>query len=214
MKTNLQITVIMLSTLLLNPKISRASDRLKDEGLSFGIPPLDDAFSGRLSFGALYELGVPLGKGGLEIILSVIGKASKKHFSDGMVLWITPESSPLRVFPPGWLSYGIALEHIYFTATDTPMQSLKPVFLESGFKVVVFDNPLKLKDDDFAFLAIEARKSKQLIFVLRDYFLTSDKGNVWAKARVNIYKDSTGVFILDSLRGLRVQRLEFRGTTP
>jgi len=193
--------------------------------LDSGIKCLDDFLEGGLPVGAISEWGVPLGRGGREILLTWLAR----HFNQEAVtrcteqqaahqtvyagenprwaLWIYSRTK-LTIYPPAWLARGVSLKHTRFVCSCRPLVDLKPVFLSPLFQIIVLDAPDFFTEDDCAFLARQARKNRQTIILLRDFFLSPKRGNVWAKLRLNSYfNETTQEFCLDVVRGLPPRKL-------
>ena len=63
-------------------------------------------------------------------------------------------------------------------------------------------------EEDCAFIARTARENNQAILLLRDFFLGSRRGNVWAKLRINSWQNlEDGQFHLKVVRGLSPREL-------
>jgi len=147
-----------------------------------GIPSLDLFFEGGLPSETLIEWGVPLGGGGRRVVISYLASISQQV--GGSVLWVY-RPGELQVYPPAWQAQGVNLERVRFAGCENVVADLRPVFFDSLFSVVVIDNPKALSMDEWAFLARQARQHKFSVWVLRNYLLRSELGNVWARWRVN-----------------------------
>jgi hypothetical protein len=170
---------------------------------------LDEALGGGLPLGAVTEWGVPLGRGGRDVVLSWLTHLTRPHGANerGWALWIYSHAD-LTVYPPAWLARGVALSHVRFAQAARPLADLRPAFMEPLFKLIVLDGPRGLSGEECAFLARQARAHGQCILLLRDFFLGPSRGNVWAKLRLNCwYDDSSGRFRLQIVRGRAPRRL-------
>jgi hypothetical protein len=97
---------------------------------------------------------------------------------------------------------------VRFTYSDTPVRDLRPLFLDSFFRVIVLDVPRSVSMDDCAFLAQRARANKQAVIIVRDYFLSEKRGNVWAQLRLNCWQDEAGDrYHVRVIRGLSPRQL-------
>jgi hypothetical protein len=163
--------------------------------LPSGILALDRALGGGLLPGSLSEWGLPPGRRGREVILGYL-----RHHT-GWSLWATPETDTTRLYPPAWAARGVDLTRLRWARTDRPLQDLKPALLSSVFPVIVLDRPPRLRPDDMAFLAAQARAHHYHVLILRDYFLSSARGNAHARARLNVDLLPDGRFHARMVRG-------------
>lgn len=169
-----------------------------------GVEKLDYLLCGGFDFGQVVEWGVPFGLGGREIVLKFIASAIPHGVEKPeKVLWISSREE-IKVYPPSWQARGVSLKNIFFVNSKKPLQELAPVFLESCFQVIVFD-AAKIRDKDLAYLSHKARKFGFLIFILRDYFLSQNRGNVWAKKRLNCGQNFDDSFFVRPVRGYSCQ---------
>lgn len=174
--------------------------------LASSIRALDQFLDGGLRFGSLTEWGSPLGRGGREVILQYLQCA--EHHKD-WCLWVCGQQD-VRVYPPAWSARGVELSKIRFTYSDHPVRDLKPVFLDPFFRVIVLDVTRSLSLDDCAFLAQRARANRQAIIIVRDYFLSEKRGNVWAQLRLNCWQQEDGKrYHIRVVRGLSPRQLSF-----
>lgn len=149
---------------------------------------LSDFLDGGLTAGSLSEWGMPAGQGARELALSVVIQATQRQ---RLVLWVNGNES-LDVYPPAWSARGVDLAFVRFARADRPVESLKPVFLERLFDLIVVDSPKHLGSDDWAFLARQARALDAHIMVLQDYLLSGKRGNIWARLRINCVASMAG----------------------
>lgn len=167
---------LLLTSLALGPPLPKLASR---------ISALNGYLGGGFPFGSLVEWGMPMGRGGRELLRSFLSNRQEKHF----VLWILNSKAEMSVYPPAWVAQGVDLSLLRFVACERPVEQLKAVFLNPVFKIIVLDMPLFISKEELAFIAGQARKNAQLILLLRPYFLTSERGNVWAKLRLNAWQD-------------------------
>tara|TARA_B100001094_G_C18168584_1_gene793697 strand:- start:980 stop:1585 length:606 start_codon:yes stop_codon:yes gene_type:complete len=152
--------------------------------LRSGLYDLDNFLEGGLRFGDICEFGIPWGQGGRNIIMPFLAAGTHQQL---WALWVQNKPN-IKINAPAWKSRGINLAHIRFVKSSYPLEQLKPIFMEDFFKIIILDAP-KMTKDDCAFLARQARQQNQLIFILRDYFLSQKNGNIWAKLRINCWRD-------------------------
>lgn len=176
--------------------------------LASSLPLLTECLEGGIPFGSLSEWGLPLGLGGRELVLSFLAEATRVPRSM-WTLW-THSRSRIDVYPPAWRARGVHLPAVRFARAQDPIQQLKPLFLDPFFKVIVIDAPPNLHDEDYSFLARQARAHNKIIMVLHDYFLSPRQGNVWARIRMNGWLDSSSrKMCLRVLRGFSPRQLSF-----
>jgi hypothetical protein len=188
------------------------ASQLPVQCLASRVNALDQFLDGGLRCGELSEWGVPLGRGGRDVILRYLAQR-RSNTPSFWSLWICG-STQVKIYPPAWLARGVDLGKIRFTYSSHPVRDLKPVFLDPFFRVIVIDSPRSLSLEDCAFLAQRARRHRQAILLLRDYFLSPKRGNVWAKLRINCWQDERDERIrLRVVRGLSPRELALdRGT--
>ena len=181
---------------------------LEQPRLSSGMAVLDDILEGGLSWGELSEWGLPWGVGLRDLMLSFIAKAQEAKQTPTWALWIYGQND-IAINPLAWHARGIHLQHLRFVANRKPLIELKPLFLSSFFRLIVLDSVSLLLEEDYAFLARQARQFQQHIIVLHPYQLCAGRGNIWARLRVNCQRDFDQKRIcLDILKG-RQQRQFF-----
>lgn len=165
-----------------------------------GIPLLDAALGGGLRYGHLSEWGLISGGEGRRVILAFLRQMSSP------VLWVSP--GDVQVHPPAWHAYGLDLSRLYFAVSSQIMADLKPAFLQDGFGAIVLDRPVGLKVGDLAFLCHQVKRRPQHIFILRHYRLSVKQGNVFAKKRINCWRQHPGgPFVLRGVRGLQPEQV-------
>lgn len=160
-----------------------------------GISKLDHFLKGGLPVG-LCEWGIPPGCAEREVFLRFVAATR------ALTLWVYTPS--LRVYPPAWAAQGVDLSLVRFVSCSTPMQTLKPLFMSSAFKLLFFDAPEKLSVADCAFLAHRARLQKQSIILIRNYRLSNKRGNIWANLRLNCTRTQNGDLEFTGLRGTQI----------
>lgn len=158
------------------------------EELFSGLSSVDQLFSDRggLRFGQMLEWGAPPGRLGRLLILRLLKQARVPG------IWIHGHEEGLEIFPPAWKDRGLDLEHFYFLRSEKPMPELRPIFLYPEFKMIVLDCPQNLSKGDWSFIHARIRENRQLLFVLRPYFLSRKRGNPLAKFRLNCWPRKGG----------------------
>jgi hypothetical protein len=174
-----------------------ASAQEKRERLPSGVAALDHYLEGGIPSGSICEWGLPMGKSGREIILRWLIQLSQ---NGSMCLWVSSKED-LLIYPPAWSARGVLLKNIRFADTQWPVRQLKPAFMESVFKLIVLDSPGHFTEDDCAFVAHQARANGYTILVLRDWLLGQRKGNVWARLRLNCWREGDHIRI-ETIKGL------------
>jgi len=196
----------------INDLTKRASSLIESQTrLQATLPELSHFFQGGLRWGELSEWGIPWGGGCREVLLLFLQAAHRQPSAKPYwCLWIHDQSD-MSIYPPAWQARGINLKHIRFAVTKQPLHDLKPIFTSSFFKLIVLDCSASISLDDCCFLAQQARKHQQIIILLRSYFLSPRKGNVWAKTRVNCWQDPIQEkFYIKSVKGLAPRQLTFK----
>ena len=179
-------------------------DLKSHEILHSSIPALNKFLESRIHYGQLCEWGAPWGQGVREVITSFL-----PSIPSVWKLWVHSDEKTI-INAPAWEARGINMQRMRFAYCTAPLEELKPIFLDPFFKVIILDNP-KLSYDDCAFLAQRARENQQAIFILRNYFLSNRKGNVWAKVRLNCWHDQlSDQFYIRPIRGLSPRQLCFK----
>lgn len=180
--------------------------------LPSSISLVNQTLDGGLKWGELSEWGSPWGCGGREVLISFLSKLNKSHQSQAnWCLWVQGQEGEAHVYPPAWEAKGVDLKYIRFTKSLKPVKDLNPIFMSSFFKVIVIDAPQDLSMEDCQFLSRQARRHKQSIIVVRNYFLSPKKGNVWAKLRVNCWHDYLREqYFLKVIKGLSPRQISFK----
>jgi len=199
----------------IQPGSKLIQSRSRIDKMPTGIEVIDQHLEGGLSIGTMSEWGVPPGRNGRRVIMTILGHNIGRDPSDTrLILWAYAEKNA-RVYPPAWQANGINLKTIYFTRSENPVRELKPVFMDPLFKVVVLDAPTRFTKDDMAFISTKARQNNQFVFLLRNYFLSPKRGNIWAKLRLNCWLDLvTNQYRLKIVRGMPPMLLNFKLKEP
>jgi RecA/RadA recombinase len=209
--------------------VAAASGKPTGKKLRSGIVALDDFLGGGLPRGAITEWGAPLGQGGRDVLLAWLAQATQGRAQEATAingvsvadmpsmdamderpvwaLWVHGRDH-LMVYPPAWLARGVALQRMRFACSTKPLAELRPVFMEPLFRIIVLDAPRQFTDDDCAFVARQARLNDQVVVLIRDAFLGADRGNVWARLRLNCWYEPTArQYALRVVRGLPPRQL-------
>lgn len=200
------------------------SQTIPQEKLNTGLFDIDYFLEEGLSFGQLTEWGIPWGSGGRSLIVHFLAEASRRKQYG---LWVHDQEG-LELYPPAWQHLGVDLKYFRSSVTSQEkrqksafgftrkktvyaraIDDLKPAFMSPFFKVIIID--CHISPQDYAFLSQRARCQKQLIFVLRKHHLSSRMGNVWAKSRLNVWRDPLSKrFYLQSVKGFSPRQICFR----
>lgn len=180
--------------------------------LSATIAQLNHFFQGGLRWGELSEWGMPWENGCREVLLTFLQSAHRdQSHRPYWCLWVHDQKA-INIYPPAWQARGIDLRYIRFASTSRPLKDLQQALSTAFFKVIVLDCVTSnLTPDDCCFLAQQARRHRQIIILLRNYFLSPKKGNAWAKTRVNCWHDPLqNIFYLKSVKGLAPRQIAFK----
>jgi len=158
-----------------------------------GIAKLDELFS-TIKPGDLVEWGIPPGRNGRLIPLQFLKQKIPTS------VWIYHHHG-LGIFASSWISHGVDLQRLFFICSANPVKELRPLFLEDTFKRIIIDSPKKLSSGDLAFIASQARKQAQIVFLIRHYFLSPKQGNSHAALRLNTWQQQGGVFSIRVIKG-------------
>lgn len=167
------------------------------------IREIDDFLEGGLPFNGITEFGMPLGKEGRVLLLKFLINATRGiEIRPVWVLWVSSHND-FSVFPPAWFVKGVSPSRMVFTRSAAPAEDLKRALINPLFKLIVLDSPQRFSRDDCFFVNTQARTNGQLIILLRNFFLSDKRGNVWARLRLNCWKRQSGRnFILKTVKGL------------
>lgn len=185
-------------------ELSQTSERLASK-----LTELDHFFQGGLRWGELSEWGTPWGGGCREVPLRFL-QAAHQQASPPWCLWVYDQEE-VSIYPPAWQARGIDLKLMRFAKSSKPIQELKLALSSGFFKLIVLDCVNPIGRDDCCFLAQQAKSQQSIIMLLRHYYLSTGKGNVWAKTRINCWHDPLrDCFRIRSVKGLRPKQLNFR----
>ena len=178
------------------------------------VEEIDGFLGGGLPFDGITEFGMPLGKEGRLLLLKFLVNATRGlQIKPVWTLWVSSHPD-FSVFPPAWFARGVSPSRIIFTQSPAPAQDLKRALINPLFKLIVLDSPQRFSRDDCFFVNTQARLNQQLILLLRNFFLSNKQGNVWARLRLNCWKQQrTGLFILKTVRGLPRRQLSIHEET-
>jgi len=183
------------------------------EKLASCVDRIDDFLEGGLPFGGISEFGMPLGKEGRALALKFVANATRGIRTKPMwTLWIS-SSETFRIFPPAWFARGVSPNRILFAQSSRPLRDLKQAISNPIFKLIILDSPRKFTREDCFFVNRQARQNRQLVMLLRDFFLSNRQGNIWANLRMNCWKrHASGQFMLRVIRGLSQRELSLSET--
>jgi len=186
----------------------RGGSHLQQDKLASCVKRVDDFLEGGLPFGGMTEFGMPLGKEGRVLALKYVANATQGIRTKPLwTLWISSHET-FRVFPPAWFARGVSPARILFAQSDRPLRDLKRAISNPIFKLIILDSPRKFTREDCFFVNRQARQNRQLVMLLRDFFLSNRQGNIWANLRLNCWKrHASGEFIIRVIRGLSQREL-------
>ena len=161
--------------------------------LCSGITVLDNLLSA-IKPGDLVEWGIPPGLNGRLLPLQFL----KRQIPTSV--WIYHHHG-LGIFASSWISHGVDMRRLFFICSANPVKELRPLFLEDTFKRIIIDSPKKFNMGDLAFVARQARKQGQIIFLIRHYFLSPKQGNAHASLRLNTWQGENGDFSIRVIKG-------------
>jgi len=165
-----------------------------------GIFELDELFSNGVQPGKLIEWGLPQGRNGRIFPILFLRREIPP------TIWIYADLG-LDIYAPAWASHGVDLGRIFFLKCDNPVKELKPLFLDDTFKIIIIDSPKKLSRGDLSFISVQARANKQIIFLIRNYFLSPRIGNPFAHIRVNCSQNYKGIYSVNFIKGKNVKKI-------
>jgi len=185
--------------------------RSQPEKLASCVETIDAFLEGGIPFGSITEFGMPLGREGRALILKFLANATQgKQTKPLWTLWASSHED-FQVFPPAWFAKGVSASRIVFTHSQKPLRDLKRAIMHPLFKVIILDSPQKFTKDDCSFISRQARANRQLVVLLRNFFLSNRQGNIWAKLRINCWKrHNTREFVLKVIHGLSHRQLTIR----
>ena len=158
-----------------------------------GVAALDTLLSS-IKPGDLVEWGIPPGLNGRLLPLQFL----KREIPTSV--WIYHHHG-LGIFASSWISHGVDMRRLFFICSANPVKELRPLFLENTFKRIIIDSPKKFNTGDLAFVAGQARKQGQIVFLIRHYFLSPKQGNAHASLRLNTWQDGEGEFSIRVIKG-------------
>ena len=168
--------------------------------LSSGIVELDQLVADQLVPGNLIEWGLPQGRHGRQVPLLFL-----RHEIPASV-WIYADTG-LSIYAPAWASQGVDLRRLFFIRSNEPVRQLRPLFLDNSFRIIVIDSPEKLSRGELAFLHVQARINGQIIFIIRDYFLSQKNGTPLAALRLNCWKNNKGQHSINIIKGVELKKI-------
>lgn len=171
-----------------------------------GIPELDEIFSDGVKPGRLIEWGLPQGRNGRIFPILFLREEIP------LTIWIYADLG-LDIYAPAWASHGIDLRRIFFVKCDDPVRKLKPIFLDNTFKIIVIDSPKKFSKGDISFISVQTRANRQIIFLIRNYFLSPRIGNPFAHMRVNCSRNNRGTYSVNFVKGKNIKKILLTGST-
>ncbi len=166
---------------------------LSTQKLVSGIPKLDELFSA-IKPGDVIEWGIPPGLNGRLIPLQFLKQDVPAS------VWIYHHHG-LAIFASSWISHGVDLSRLYFICSANPVRELRPLFLEDTFQRIIIDSPKVLTNGDMAFISRQARQQRQIVFLIRHYFLSQKKGNAHVSLRLNTWQGQQGEFSIQVIKG-------------
>ena len=142
------------------------------------------------------------------LLLSFLVRATSSVEGEPLwVLWVSSHEG-LCVFPPAWFSRGISPERILFAQSAEPVKELKRVLMHPFFRLIVLDSPKRCTQEDCFFLNRQARNHHQVVVLVRDFFLSNLRGNIWARLRLNCWKQHhNNHFMIRTVKGLTIPEL-------
>ncbi|MBU2643917.1 hypothetical protein KKI24_04360 [bacterium] len=186
----------------------RGGSGLQLERLASCVDRVDEFLEGGLPFGSITEFGMPLGKEGRILALKFVVNATRGIRTKPLwTLWISSHET-FRVFPPAWFARGVSPAWIVFAQSDRPLRDLKLAISNPIFKLIILDSPRKFTREECFFVSRQARQNRQLVMLLRDFFLSNRQGNIWASLRMNCWKRyPSGTLMIRVIRGLSRREL-------
>ena len=169
--------------------------------LSTGVAELDTLFGQAARPGKIIEWGMPQGKNGRLIPLLFL--RNKKS----PAIWIYGDRN-LHVYAPAWAGYGVDLQQLFFIYSSDPVKQLRPLFLDNSFRIIVIDGPEKMSRGALAFVSSQARINGQMIFLLRNYFLSRNNGTAQAALRVNCWQNRQGRHSVNVIKGQYIKKIQ------
>lgn len=180
-----------------------ARDFLKPDQTAWhsGVSEVDKLLAEAMRPGNIIEWGTPQGKNGRLIPLLFL----RAHHVPAVWIYGDPE---IKVYAPAWASYGVDLRHLFFIHSKQPVKQLRPLFMDNSFRMIVLDDAHKLSRGALAFISSQARHNGQLIFILRNYFLSQKTGTALASMRVNCWQNNRGRHVVHVIKGRHIKKIE------
>jgi len=167
--------------------------------LKFGYKLVDEMLAGGLQLGRVSEWGMPVATGVRQLFVELLRRASLQ-VGERPLLWVLGWPG-IEVFAANWTRLGVDLTRVLFARSFQPLKELRDVFLEPVFRLIILDTPKPLSRQDFAFLSHQAAKFSFHVAIFQSCLLSPEKGNVWAKVRVNVHSDLLRGLRLEAVRG-------------
>ncbi len=181
-------------------RLEKILDPSPSVALKSRVPALDTLLDGGMRPGCVVEWGLPPGNFGRRIpVLFLRGEIPP-------TVWIHSNADE-AVYAPAWASCGIELSRLFFIQSDQPFKQLRPLFLEDTFKIIVIDAPKRCSKGDIAFVAAQARLNRQIIFLIRNHFLSVGRGNAFAQMRINCAQNKNGYYSVNLIKGGRCGKI-------
>ena len=168
--------------------------------LKTGIDDLDVMFEESVREGKIIEWGIPQGKNGRVIPLLFL----RNH--NVPAVWVYADIG-VDVYAPAWVSFGLDLRRLFFIRSSEPVKHLRPLFLDNSFKIIVLDGPEKLSKGDLSFISQQARINKQIVFLIRNYFLSRNKGTALASLRINCWQNNQQAYSVNFIKGKYIKKI-------
>jgi len=198
-----QLPLLDFQQLPVGLKQARFFIHSQEQTLCSGIKELDACFGEAIRPGKIIEWGLPNGRQGRLLPLT---------FLNGEIppsIWIYADNGT-AIYAPAWLSYGVDLQRLFFIRSSHPVKELRPLFLDNLFKIIVIDCPKDFLKGDLAFIHHRARLNQQIIFLIRNYFLSAKNGNPLATVRLNGWQNQDGRFFVNVIKGKVIGKKEIR----
>lgn len=190
----------VLETLRGQFSLEKILDSSPSDALKSLIPALDTLLEGGIQPGCIVEWGLPPGRNGRRIpVLFLRGEIPS-------AVWIH-SNADVAVYAPAWASCGIVLSRLFFIQSDQPFKQLRPLFLEDTFKIIIIDAPKRCSKGDLAFVSAQARLNQQIIFLIRNHFLSVGRGNAFAQIRINCAQQKNGYYSVSLIKGRHVGKI-------
>lgn len=170
--------------------------------LKSNLPALDELFSESFTPGKIIEWGLPQGQNSRILPLLFL------RGSIPATAWIYSQQNH-DIYPPSWSCLGVHLNRIFFICSNEPVKQLRPLFLENTFKVLIIDSPKKFSKGDLNFVTQKIRENGQILFLIRNYLLSSKLGNPFAKLRVNCTQDKKNHYCIQFVKGKSLKKIYF-----